>query len=136
MSTNVISADMQTQEQEKTPTRYPHTNPTPNTRSRRIEQSRDCVPEPGTDPTTQEREFAFYQDRYGQCIRCKRYFNGLSAFDKHQAMAPDTPDGVICMDPATRGLIIEQHDGFQWWTRVNRRWADQKTKQQENNDDD
>lgn len=82
----------------------------------------------------------------GQCIRCKRYFIGNRAFEKHQLLAPDTPDGVICMDPATRGFVIRERRNAQWWgypeaddatrSMLKRRRPNQSAQQRQEDDDD
>lgn len=40
----------------------------------------------------------------GQCRKCGRYFNSLSAFDKHQTH--DEKGNVICRDPEQLGMML------------------------------
>lgn len=37
---------------------------------------------------------------YG-CAHCGRVFGGLTGFDRHQQL---TPSGLVCHDPASRGM--------------------------------
>ena len=43
-------------------------------------------------------------DRFGQCAKCKRYFNGNTAFDKHQRLRKD--GSVICRNPESLGMFL------------------------------
>ena len=45
-------------------------------------------------------------DRFGQCAKCKRYFNGNTAFDKHQRLRKD--GSVICRKPETIGMFLNE----------------------------
>ena len=45
-------------------------------------------------------------DRYGKCAKCKRYFNGNRAFDKHQKLRKD--GSVLCRDPETLGMFLNE----------------------------
>jgi hypothetical protein len=40
------------------------------------------------------------------CVACEEIFTSLTAFDRHQTLRPEEKGGgVICHDPATRGLV-------------------------------
>ena len=53
-----------------------------------------------------------------QCVQCRLFFTGLTAFDKHQSgarrgRAADTP--VVCREPGDVGLVIyERKNGPTW----------------------
>jgi hypothetical protein len=45
------------------------------------------------------------------CAPCGRVFTSLSGFDAHQERRYDTPQPVVCHDPATRGLVADEKTG-------------------------
>jgi hypothetical protein len=67
------------------------------------------------DPTTVERPMRVGSDSEGRCNTCGRYFIGETTFTRHQRMAAN--GDAICLDPATRGLVIRERRGHQWWGR-------------------
>jgi hypothetical protein len=45
----------------------------------------------------------------GQCAACGEDFTGLGPFDKHQVIAYGTDKPVTCLDPASVGLVKNEH---------------------------
>jgi hypothetical protein len=45
----------------------------------------------------------------GKCGACKREFTGLTSFDKHQDVNYGRRPAVVCLDPATAGLVKDRN---------------------------
>jgi hypothetical protein len=56
------------------------------------------------------------------CDPCGREFSGLTAFDKHQQVDYSRRPAVVCLDPATVGLVLNGRG--RWGSPSDGSWAE------------